>query len=297
MHTYKKKILHESISFQTYNDLAFTIKKIIPCLPSNLDLIVGIPRSGMIPAYMIGAFINCKVCSLDEFIIGLYGNTGERPLSNKYNHDPKNILIVDDSIDSGTALNRAKLKIPSDILKDKKIEYLAVYARDSSKHLVDYYGKIIPQPRIFQWNYLHHNILSKSCMDIDGVLCVDPSLDENDDGEKYMYFIRNAKPLYIPPYKIYALVTSRLEKYRIDTEYWLAKYGVQYETLYMLDLPTAEERRKLNYHAIFKAKVYSKLSLAELFIESEPEQAQKIAELTHKPVICVKNDEYYGKDS
>ena len=48
-------------------------------------------------------------------------------------------------------------------------------------------------------------------MDIDGVLCADPTPEENDDGEKYRHFLLNAPPLFIPKVTIGTLVTSRLE--------------------------------------------------------------------------------------
>jgi len=137
--------------------------------------------------------------------------------------------------------------------------------------------------------------IQKSCFDIDGVLCVDPTEAENDDGEKYRAFLRDAKPLYIPRYKIYALVTSRLEKYRGETEEWLAKHGARYERLYMLDLPSKEERIRLNMHAKFKAKVYKELRETSLFYESETSQARQIARLTKKAVFCVATDELINR--
>lgn len=57
-----------SINYRTYQDMASVIRNGIVKLPSDLDLIVGIPRSGMIPAYMIGLFMNKHVCSVDEYI-------------------------------------------------------------------------------------------------------------------------------------------------------------------------------------------------------------------------------------
>lgn len=43
------------MNYRTYADMALHIKQILPKI-SDADLIVGIPRSGMVPAYMIGAF-------------------------------------------------------------------------------------------------------------------------------------------------------------------------------------------------------------------------------------------------
>ena len=128
---------------------------------------------------------------------------------------------------------------------------------------------------------------------MDGVLCVDPTDEQNDDGEKYIEFILNAKPLYIPTFKINSIVTSRLEKYRAQTEQWLKKHNVQYENLYMLDLPSMKERRRLKCHAEFKAKIYAQKEDCSYFIESDRKQAQQIAYMTGKQVICVTTDEYF----
>ena len=278
------------LNFKTYNDLTTDIRKSIHKIPSEIDLIVGIPRSGMIPAYMIGAFKNLPVLSLDEYINDIKPHKGKRPISN-YGKE-KRILIVDDSICTGGALNEVKSVISSFNKNDTYI-YYAVYAQNNNTDLIDIYATICEQNRIFQWNYTNHGILSRSCFDIDGVLCVDPTEEENDDGEKYIDFILNAKPLYIPKYSIYALVTSRLEKYREYTEEWLKKYNVQYENLYMLNLKSKEERIKLNAYGKFKSKVYSSLTNTLLFVESSRCQSIEISQNTNKVVICVETDEIF----
>jgi uncharacterized HAD superfamily protein len=278
------------INFKTYSQLAIDIRTSIIKIPKDIDLIVGNPRSGMIPAYMIGTFMNLPVLSLDEYLNDIKPTQGDRLL--KINNNLKKVLIVDDSVNLGNALKRIKEKLK---LKKGNIYYLyyAVYATEESKNLIDIYASICEQPRIFQWNYLNHSILSNSCFDIDGVLCVDPSEEQNDDGEKYIDFILNAKILYIPNYKIKALVTSRLEKYRKQTEEWLMKNNVLYDDLYMLDLPSKEERIKQNVHGKFKAGIYKKLEDCVLFIESDRNQAIEIAKLTGKSVICLPTDEFF----
>jgi len=147
---------------------------------------------------------------------------------------------------------------------------------------------------MFEWNIMHHPRLDEACVDIDGVLCLDPSEDENDDGVNYIAFITNARPLIIPSSKIKHIVTSRLEKYRPQTEEWLRRNGVQYQHLHMLDLPTAEERRRLKMHHKFKADVYSGDREARLFIESEAEQAREIMLATNKPVYCTADNVLYA---
>ena len=250
----------------------------------------------MIPAYMIGMALNKKVCSIDELINDILPSSGYSRETSTV--EVRDVLIVDDSIHSGVALGKTKEKIDNSTLRGKyNIKYLAIYAREQSIGLVDYYFEIVPLPRLFQWNYLNVKMSEKFCYDIDGVLCVDPTEEENDDGERYREFLLNAKPLFIPRSKIYALVTSRLEKYRPETEQWLKEHDVQYDNLFMLDLPNKEARIRSNSHAKFKASIYEKVG-AVLFLESNDKQAREIAKLTGKQVICVETDcMYCGSES
>ncbi len=155
---------------------------------------------------------------------------------------------------------------------------------------VDYYFEIVPLPRYFQWNILNHTTLEKACFDIDGVLCLDPTSEQNDDGEKYTDFILNAPPLFIPGSKIGTIVTSRLEKYRKETESWLKTNNVKYNDLVMLDLPDKAARQKSNSHAEHKAKTYISKPYV-LFVESDISQAAEINRIAKKPVLCTENFE------
>ena len=283
-------------NYRTFSDLGKCIRQNIKKLPENYDLIVGIPRSGMIPAYMIALFLNKQVCSLDEFISGIRPSNGDRLISISTNQIKK-ILIVDDSIHSGFAQKKTRKKLSELQLENFDIDYLAIYARSESSDMVDFYFELLESPRVFQWNYMNSFLIKDSCFDIDGVLCVDPTEEENDDGEKYRKFLLNAKPLFIPSYEIYALVTSRLEKYRPETEEWLKNNGVKYKKLFMLDLPSKEERIRQKAHSTFKSKIYSELTETKIFYESNRSQAIKIAQTTGKPCFCVETDELFrGND-
>ena len=175
------------MNYKSYSDLSNDINKNINRLHElQIDLVVGIPRSGMIPAYMIALALNIHCIDLQSFLRNeppKRGNT--RKFKEKYASawDAEKILLVDDSISSGKSMEEAYEKIP-DRLKNK-ITKLAIYAENTKTNNLDIYLEKVPQPRVFEWNIYHHNILSISGIDIDGVLCVDPTPEENDDGEKY----------------------------------------------------------------------------------------------------------------
>lgn len=276
------------MNYRTISDLNQLVLKRLHILPRDFDLIVGIPRSGMFPANLLALYLNRPYTDLDSFLNGHIYKAGERGEFFDIKSYRK-ILVVDDSVASGSALQKCRERIGS-LAGEFDISYCVIYVIPEKKNLVDYYFELTPLPRYFQWNILNHTILRKSCFDIDGVLCVDPTEEENDDGPKYMDFLLNARPLFIPGSRIGTLVTSRLEKYRPQTEAWLGKNGVKYDKLVMLDLPDKEARQKANNHAQHKAAEYGSGDYA-LFVESSPGQAAEINRICGKPVLCTENFE------
>jgi len=276
------------MNYKSFSDLSSDVGRSLHKLPSGFDLVVGIPRSGMIPAYMIGLHRNLPVCDLQALIENralASGSTRKMGVEHiKHAQDARSILVVDDSIATGKSLESARKMIESAGLSEK-VQYAVVYATAESAGLVDYHVEIISIPRFFQWNVMHRREVSRFCFDIDGVLCVDPTSAENDDGVAYNGFLAAARPHCLPSYEVGYLVTSRLEKYREQTEAWLAAHGIRYKHLYMLNLESAEERRKAGAHGKFKAEVYRSLDDAILFIESESSQAIEIARESGKPVL------------
>ena len=103
----------------------------------------------------------------------------------------KKILIVEDSSNSGESLKEVKEKLKNTFYEDRVI-ILAIYVTKKSKQFPDIYFDICEQPRMFEWNYIHHNRVTNSCFDINGVLCENTAKEQNDDGKNYKGFIRNA---------------------------------------------------------------------------------------------------------
>ncbi|WP_294588192.1 phosphoribosyltransferase family protein [uncultured Bacteroides sp.] len=272
------------MNYRNIDDLNHCILRNITILPRDFDLVVGIPRSGMFPANLLALYLNLPVTDLDSFRNGHIYQTGERGKSFNMT-DIHKVLVVDDSIATGSAMEKCR-KLLSEVEKQYDIKYCVIYTVPLRIHSVDYYFEVIEYPRFFQWNIFNHGILTKACMDIDGVLCGDPTPEENDDGPYYHNFLLNASPLFIPRVKIGTLVTSRLEKYRKETEFWLEKNNVKYNKLVMLNLPDKEARQRANCHASFKAQEYGSSGDYMLFIESSMQQAIEINRLTKKPVLC-----------
>lgn len=287
------------VEYKSFDDLSEDIKKnLYKIHAGNYDLVVGIPRSGMIPAYMIGLYLNIHVMDFNSLLENKplkKGITRKVKKEISLPQEAQKILLVDDSISTGESMAKIIEEMP-DILKSK-VTTLAIYSNEVSRDDIDSYLEFVPLPRVFEWNIFHRSLLGQACLDIDGVLCQDPSEEDNDDSSNYISFLLNAKPHIIPTYKVHSLVTSRLEKYRPQTETWLKKHNITYENLIMLDLPDMEARRKLGNHAEHKAKYFRSKSELDIFIESDINQAQKIMELAGKPVYCVDENVMFAPNS
>lgn len=256
------------------------------------DCIVGVPRSGVLVGTMLALHLNLPFFHLHDFLGRRFEHTYTRRKTDKHlrfdegRHAGARVLIVDDSSGNGVTVTDLRKRFAEQGLHDVfDIKYMAAYCLASALSRIDYHLELVPFPRVFEWNMMHHDNSRFFCVDLDGVLCVDPTPEENDDGAAYEAFCLNAKPHLIPSSPIGAIVTARLEKYRPQTEAWLRRHGVRYERLVMCNLPTGAERRRVKAHAKMKADVYRTLG-GMLFVESDPGQAREIRMLTGKPVFC-----------
>jgi orotate phosphoribosyltransferase len=278
------------MNYRSIDDLSRDTTALARELPSDIDLVVGIPRSGLLAANLLCLQLNTRMTDVQ-------GLRDRRLLSSGYRYggkvsgfdDIQRVLVVDDSVKTGRQMRETKAELAEmDLPFD--VEYAAIYVSSTGHRHVDYWGEVIHDDRFFEWNMMHHPILKLSCVDIDGVLCRDPTPEENDDGERYVEFLQTVEPSLVPTERIGWLVTSRLEKYRPETEAWLDRHDIHYDELVMMDHESAEERRAASDHSEYKARVYTETG-AKLFIESNPRQATTIAELSKKPAFSYETNE------
>ena len=265
--------------------LSDLIRRNLSKIPHDVDLVVGVPRSGMLPASMIALALNKRLTDVNSFVEGRVFDAGYRGSLQNWT-TIKKVLVVDDSVNSGMAMTKTK-NLLANISADYEITYMAVIASTVGIPYVDLYLELIDDDRIFEWNLFHHAFMEHACLDIDGVLNVDPQVD--DDGPIYKDFLKNAKPLHLPTVEVNTLISCRLEKYCQETEEWLREHNVRYKNLVMLDFPDKQTRVQWGKHGEYKADYYAQ-SPCILFIESSLRQAQIIADKTHKPVICMETN-------
>jgi len=261
-------------------------------LPRDLELIVGVPRSGLLAANLLSVHLDLPLTDVDGLLAGKVFASGLRYKGNNpadLLSTRRKILVVDDSVHCGASMRAVRERITAANLPHE-ILYGAVYITPGQKRVVDFFGEVLPQLRIFEWNLTNNVCLRNSCMDVDGVLCRDPTDKENDDGPVYTDFIQSVESLMVPRETIGCLVTCRLEKYRALTEEWLARQGIKYRDLVMMDFPDKAARLAAGLHSSFKATVYKDKG-AVLFIESSLVQATEIAKLSGKDVLCMETRE------
>lgn len=264
----------------------------------NVKCVVGVPRSGMLVASLLGLHLNVPVVSVYDLLdrsrleTQLETRRGNRDIHGDW-------VVVDDSCATGGTLKEWR-----DILEAHgwanppgggKMRFGAMYALEPNTEGLDFYHRQISWPRRFEWNVFHSRSAELGLFDMDGVLCQDhhvyPYGDEPDEGEPHyddwLDHMKNVKPLYIPTVPILGVVTSRLEKYRDIAEDWLERHGVQYGTLHMTCCKTARERRNAARHGFDKAQVYERYKKTQLFFESSQKQSIQIAEASGRAVLWV----------
>jgi len=268
------------MNWKSYRDLMYDVHtKLIPKIQQRKDItaVFGVPRSGMIPASLVANALHVP--------LGIAGCAdtyqGDRVPARK---NKGTVLLIDDSLYKGGALNRAKSYLKS---AGENIVTAVVYAQNHNIFTINYYADLVEGPRVFEWNLFGCGITERTMFDIDGVLCFDPSAFD-DDGSAYQSCITNAVPYKLPKRKVHALCTSRLERWRKITEEWLKKHNVEYDQLLMHPAENAEKRRKSGNMNQLKAERY-KASKAILFVESHDLNARTIAKISQKPVISIES--------
>lgn len=274
------------LNYKSFADLSNDVLHALHKIPPEIDLVVGVPRSGLMVASVLALNLNVRFCELGAFLRNDPLQTGNTRSAGGGDfvcaQEARNVLVVDDSIHTGRALDVVRAQI-SACGYTGKLTYMAFYATACATRKIDLYAQVVPMPRLFQWNTCHRKDLATFCFAIDGVLCEPLRAKEGD--ARYLDAIAHARRLIVPSYKVGYLVTSRPEQYRRQTELWLAQNGIHYQQLYMSDLPAASREEK----AAFKARIYASLPDATLFVESDHLQAAKIADLSGKPVLDFDN--------
>ena len=242
-------------------------KSLVALLPNDVTGIVGIPRSGMLPASIVATHAHLPLYSLStDGAIFSIGHGMSRPIGL---HDiPNKMAVIDDVIWAGTAMNNAKKS-----LEGKSAIFGAVYVKPGSERHADFYGRSV-ETLYTEWNIFNSGQMSVVALDFDGILCH----DEESGGPI-------GKAQWLPRYtKIPLIITGRPESSRYVTEKWLEDHSIKFDRLEMMEGTSINSWQNI---AEFKARHYTE-SNCLLFIESDEKQAERIFFLSKKRVACPK---------
>ena len=279
----------KKICFVALEDAIIWTSEWLKSFPAQYDIIVGIPRSGMLIASIIALRLGKPLTTPDLFAkneFWLSTQVDRRPVLLK----SMKVLLVDDSINSGKSMQGS-----IDVIRQTGIDFdittAALITSDKSNPLVDLHYKYLEHPRIFEWNILHRKTASyfeqeKIALDMDGVICENCPPNTDADENTYKQWIRTAKPYLIPSFEIDAIVSCRLERYRKDTEKWLRNHNVRYKKLILWNIKSKKQRKGL--FAKHKIDAILRINPA-IFWESHLGQAEQIWKHTKTPVLCIDN--------
>ncbi|MBT2772708.1 hypothetical protein J7J47_10760 [Halomonas sp. ISL-60] len=270
------------IQFKSYGDLGRDITKNFGKFSGEWDLVVGVPRSGMVPAYMIALALNVNCTDISSWVNNYPLKRGltrgvRKELSSPW--EAKKVLIVDDSIMSGKSI-RSEIEAVPEWLASRATT-LAVYSGKPIRSDVDIILEFLPHPRAFEWNIFHHNVMNRSCICLEGMIAEGESVSDKP----------TARFRYIPSRDINTIVSSQKESSRNEVEILLKSNGITYRNLVLANNDT--DVMAMDSLVRFKVKTFI-TSATDLFVEENSDQAKLICREARKPVFCSSDNCIYN---
>lgn len=268
--------------FRSYAQAAADVAEWSLGLPDDIVAVCGVPRSGTIIATMLAQHRQLHLVEWSELVRGVkpWTNPLRRNVSAK---SPDGIvLVVDDTSHGGSTLKGLRSAIPSNTRLG------ALYVGEGGKAVCDHWFAEVPTRfHSFEWNFLRDTPTKRVCVDLDGTLCEDWTLGEEEQfPEEYAAHLRDAKPIRRVDYPVYAVVTARLEKHRAATAAWLERNGIKHSRLVMHPARSSAERTAIGFGK-WKADIYRSFKDSLLFVENDPRQAKEIHRGAGKAVLLV----------
>jgi adenine/guanine phosphoribosyltransferase-like PRPP-binding protein/uncharacterized HAD superfamily protein len=280
--------------FITLEQYAKDVRKLLTLVPHDVDCVAGVARSGLYPASMVAMWLHKPMIIVSQSSGKIVEAGNGWRLGNGHRHvtpSTGRVLVVDDTVMTGGSQAIIRGVIGKQFAD---VAYATVYCNPAANlgkpdiHAVD-----LQWPHLLEWNLFNSVISASTAVDFDGILCNDCSPEKDDDGPRYLDFIQNAKPLYLPRKEpLPLIVTARIEKYREPTEAWLKRHGVRWKKLIMHPEKSTRERERTDV-AAYKAEHFERWAKTHtpspgpvMFIESEHGQAREIARISRRMVVC-----------
>lgn len=264
----------------TVADLARTVLEGLDRLPEDIDLVAGIPRSGMLPAALIALHLNVPLTDVGALLEGRVHETGMTRRTERSAPGPvaaRHVLVVDDLTGSGGTVRTWRERL-TDVARTTRLTYLSVYADPAAAALVDLHLADCPPDTVFEWNVLHLRNAKHVAVELDGVLAAPLAPADLADGTALRAALDRTRPRIVPSHRLGRIITARPERFRRETEAWLERHDIRHDGLVMRPDDVGDV-------ADFKARALRDAPQA-LFVEPDPEVAALVARRTGRAVWC-----------
>lgn len=143
--------------------LAVATHELAGILPASVSGIIGIPRSGMIPASILSTLLQVPLLEL--------GNNGEiRRLGHGSRGEAfgwacspaSHLVVVDDTVYGGRTMDRVRRQTAS---IRQHLLYAAVFVLPQNADLVDVAARQLESPHLLEWNYFNSGVIVGNAAD------------------------------------------------------------------------------------------------------------------------------------
>lgn len=256
--------------------------------PEDADLVVGIPRSGLLAGNMISLYLNLPLTDMKGLKAKRLLGNGKRPIRNSSKEifdKARTIIVVDDCVSKGTEMLKTK-KLVEEWGYAGRVVYVSVFCFPERPDIADINLEMIPRPMCFQWSCMHTPEIGHNCVDLDGMLS--EWISPEGEAHEYLGKLREAKPVFTPTVEIGCILAARPESSREITETWLAEHRISFKRLELVPdnvFDSPDWRTKV---AQLKAAVFGE-ERYHLYLAGDDEIGDMVAKATGKPVMCMRS--------
>lgn len=270
---------------------------------SQFDTVVGVPRSGSIFASFISTQLGIALADVStagrSIRVAKHGHVIQEPLGR--------VLLVEDVINKGIAIGGAfqVLKTTAPGLRREDVKTCCIWTNPGTPPGIADIDLGGPHAEAYGFTHQmwHSSRWPLWASDFDGVFCEDPPPETAHDEDAYRRWVSTANRRWLPrprnpKYAIGAIITSRPEGVRLQTEDWLRRHGIAWQRLIMIPVHTQAEvkpwlKSQRFTRGEWKAREAQKIGGLELFVESHEKQAVDISRMFSGLTWCTDTQERF----
>ena len=124
------------MNYRSIAQLAASVSRWSMSLPGDIDLVVGVPRSGLLAANLLALYRNLPFTDLEGYCEGRVLAGGRRaPDSERRAGGARKVLVVDDSFETGGAMAAARSAVADRANSSDRVQFAAVYVSRGARRV------------------------------------------------------------------------------------------------------------------------------------------------------------------